>query len=142
MLSAFFFLTSLFFPGYDTVTPMAKPHRLLGLQAASPPPTTSTTTATTTEEIGTAPPVRYYRLDLDRVARLRAHQILRAHEGEGGGNSNSNNGGANNGDGPLSLSEFTDRWATSMPGVDTPSQDLLKVCKYTAVYQHLYIDAR
>lgn len=78
------------------------------------------TAPTTAEETGTVPV--HYRLDLDRVARLRAHQILRTHDAEGNGNN-----GINTHDGPLSLSEFTERWATSMPGVDTPSQELLKV---------------
>ncbi|CAM9791138.1 unnamed protein product [Ectocarpus fasciculatus] len=67
----------------------------------------------------------YFRLDVAKVARLRAHQILRAHETEmndGGGGGGSLHGGG----GPLSLGEFMDRWAASMPGVDTPSQDLLK----------------
>ena len=61
----------------------------------------------------------HYRLDLDKVARLRAHQILRAHEAEAEAE----------GDGPLSLTlaDFEERWAAAMPGVDTPSQDLLKV---------------
>lgn len=31
--------------------------------------------------------------------------------------------------GPLSLSDFMERWATSMPGVETPSEELLKVCR-------------
>lgn len=59
------------------------------------------------------------------MARLRAHQILRAHEAEmnGGGGSSSLHGTG----GPISLGEFMDRWAASMPGVDTPPQDLLKV---------------
>ncbi|CAM9664068.1 unnamed protein product [Ectocarpus sp. 6 AP-2014] len=68
----------------------------------------------------------YFRLDLAKVARLRAHQIMRAHEAEmnggGGGGSSSLHGSG----GPISLGEFMDRWAASMPGVDTPSQDLLK----------------
>lgn len=73
-----------------------------------------------------------YSLDLDRVARLRAHQILRKHEAEANGDGG---GGVNTGhpddEGPLPLSEFMERWATSMPGVDTPSRDLLKVLRHT-----------
>ncbi|CAM9969634.1 unnamed protein product, partial [Laminaria digitata] len=70
-------------------------------------------TATATATAG------HYRLDSEKVARLRAHQILRLHEKEAEAE----------GDGPLSLtlSEFEERWAAAMPGVDTPSQDLLKV---------------
>lgn len=56
----------------------------------------------------------YYRLDLNKVARLRAHQILRARQAE-------------EHDRPLSLADFVEQWAASMPGVDTPEVSLLKV---------------
>lgn len=58
------------------------------------------------------------------MAKLRAHQILRAHEADvNGSGSNVHPDDV----GPLSLTDFMERWATSMPGVETPSQDLLKV---------------
>lgn len=58
------------------------------------------------------------------MARLRAHQVLRAHEADANGG-----GGSRHPEdvGPLSLSDFMERWATGMPGVETPSQELLKV---------------
>lgn len=39
--------------------------------------------------------------------------------------------------GPLSLSDFMERWATSMPGVETPSQDLLKVQRWQWTFRAL-----
>lgn len=57
-----------------------------------------------------------YRLDLNKVARLRADQILRAREQECARDGR-----------PLLLSDFMEQWAASMPGVDTPDHNLLKV---------------
>ncbi|CAM9721473.1 unnamed protein product, partial [Choristocarpus tenellus] len=51
-------------------------------------------------------------LDLDAVARLRAHQLLRAHP--------------DSHDKGWDLEDFTNQWASTMPGVDTPDLDLLK----------------
>ncbi|CAM9866190.1 unnamed protein product [Ascophyllum nodosum] len=56
-----------------------------------------------------------FRLDLDKVARLRAHQILRAREVECDRDGRS-----------LLLSDFMEEWAASMPDIDTPDRDLLK----------------
>ncbi len=89
----------------------------------------------TVQDTASATASASYSLDLDRVARLRAHQILRKHEAEVNGDGSDGGVGANTGhpddEGPLPLSEFMERWATSMPGVDTPSRDLLKVRRHT-----------
>lgn len=61
-----------------------------------------------------------YQLDLNKVARLRADQILRAREQECARDGR-----------PLLLSDFMEQWAASMPGVETPDHDLLKVNKNT-----------
>ncbi|CAN0577698.1 unnamed protein product, partial [Ectocarpus sp. 12 AP-2014] len=61
----------------------------------------------------------YFRLDLAKVARLRAHQILRAQEAEmnGGGGGGDGSSSLHGSGGLISLGEFMDRWAASMPGV-------------------------
>lgn len=69
------------------------------------------------------------QLDMDKVARLRAHQVLRAHT-------------ASSPDVPMTLRDFTEQWASSMPGVDTPSKELLKVRLNVTHLFHVYFVQR